>query len=190
MAQKNGLLIFLAALSFQGVLAQEKAAVSQPSPTEAPSATPAPVLAVTPTPTPKPTATPTPATTRNLPLPPSVEQKLEHLTPEQRQRFQENLERWKKLPKVQQDELRQEAKFHRERIIQEINEAIEKTGLKLDEQQRQVFTYRYAQERRTLEEKLRESIEEKRREAISELIWQLSAEFQPLPPEPAVTPQP
>jgi len=124
------------------------------------------------------------------PVPPPIEQKLENLTPQQRQRFQENLERWKKLPKVQQDELRREAKFHRERILQEINEAIEKTGLKLDEQQRQVFTYRYAQERRTLEEKLRENVEEKRREAIAELIWQLSAEFQPIPPDPAGTPQP
>lgn len=179
MAQKNGLLIFLAALSFQGAAAQEKAAnpqpVSQPTPVETPSATPQ--------------AAP------SAPKPPrfgtsSIEQKIENLTPEQRQRFQQNLERWKKLPKVQQDQLRREAKFHRERILQEINEAIEKTGLKLDEQQRQVFTYRYAQERRTLEEKLRETIEAKRREAISELIWQLSAEFQPIPPDPAGTPQP
>jgi len=182
MAQKNGLLILLAALGFQGALAQEKAADTQPVPQPSPAATP------TATPTPAPSATP--AATPARPVAPPIEQKLENLTPKQRQRFQENLERWKKLPKVQQDELRREAKFHRERILQEINEAIEKTGLKLDEQQRQVFTYRYAQERRTLEEKLRENVEEKRREAIAELIWQLSAEFQPIPPDPAGTPQP
>lgn len=175
MAQKSGLLIFLtaSALGFQWALAGDSAA--SPSPSAAPSGTPRPAAA---------------ASTPARPLPPPENQKLENLTPEQRKRFQANLERWMKLPKVQQDELRREAKFHRERILQEINEAIEKTGLKLDEQQRQVFTYRYAQERRTLEEKLREEMEEKRREAISELIWQLSAEFQPLPPDPGVTPQP
>jgi hypothetical protein len=178
MAQKNGLLIFLAALGFQAALIEGKAGNPQPSPpAAAPSATPTPV----------PIAAPTPAPAAAHPVPPATG--LENLTPEQRQRFQKNLERWKKLPKVQQDELRREANFHRERILQEINEAIEKTGLKLDEQQRQVFTYRYAQERRTLEEKLRETVEEKRREAISELIWQLSAEFQPLPPDPSGSPK-
>lgn len=98
--------------------------------------------------------------------------------------FKANLERWNKLSKAQQEELRQREKARSERILNEINEAIVQSGLKLDATQRQIFTYRYAQERRSIEDRIQKEMEQKRREAISKLIRQLTEEFQPMPPPP------
>ena len=114
---------------------------------------------------------------------------LEKLTPEQRKRFKENLERWNKLPKAQQEELRRNEKLRKERILNEIKTVINESGLKLDPQQRQLFITRYDQERRTIEEKLWSELAEKRQQAVADLVKKLTTEFQaPVPnliPDPA-----
>ena len=113
------------------------------------------------------------------------ERSLEKLTPEQRQRFKENLERWNKLPKAQQDELRRNEKLRKERVLNEIKNAITQSGLQLDPQQRQLFIARYDQERRAIEEKLWKELDMKRREAVAELIKKLTSEIQPPSTNPA-----
>ena len=119
---------------------------------------------------------------------------MQTMTPEQRLKFRQNLERWKKLPPEQQTELRKNEEFRRKRILGEINEAIRLSGLTLDGDQRQLFTFKYAQERRTIEENLRKEMETKRRTAVDDLLKQLVAEFRmvpgPLRPAPGSTPHP
>ena len=111
------------------------------------------------------------------------------MTPDQRQKFLQNLERWKKLPPEQRNELRKNEEFRRKRILSEINEAIHQSGLRMDDDQRQLFTFKYAQERRTIEENLRKEMEEKRRKAVGEMVQELVAEFRmmPGPKRPAVS---
>jgi len=112
------------------------------------------------------------------------------MTPEQRQKFLQNLERWKKLPPEQQAELRRTEEFRQKRILGEINEAIALSGLKLDQDGRQVFAFRYAQERRTIEDSLRKEMEDKRHKAVDNLIKQLVTEFRMVPPKrPALPPR-
>lgn len=111
---------------------------------------------------------------------------LQTLTPEQRQQFHEKLERWKTLPPEQRAELRKNEEFRQQRILKEINDAIARSGLQLDQDQRQLFTFRFAQERRTIEEDLRKELEEKRTNAVNQLIADLVTEFKNLPPKGTV----
>ena len=117
---------------------------------------------------------------------------MQTMTPEQRQKFLQNLERWKTLPPEQRAELRKNEEFRRKRILGEINDAIAQSGLKLDDDQRQLFTFKFAQERRTIEDRLRKEMEEKRRTAVNVLIQQLVTEFQtmPGPKRPTASPNP
>lgn len=115
------------------------------------------------------------------------------MTPEQRQKFLQNLERWKKLPPEQQAELRRNEAFRQRRVLAEISEAIAHSGLQLDPAGRQLFTLRYAQERRTIEEGLRKEMEEKRRKAVEGLVDRLVTEFRATPakhPTPPAAPVP
>jgi len=191
MGQKAFFLIFVAALSVRWAAAQEMMDTEipwvppdeQPAPTLTPAPLPSPVSVQSSTTLQKPAeGSPSATPTNDMKALKAKEdpwrRPLEKLTPEQRQRFKENLERWNKLSKEQQDELRRNEKLRKERLLNEINDAIKKSGLKLDANQRQIFTARYDQERRTIEEKLREELDAKRRLAVADLIRHLIAEVQ------------
>lgn len=152
--------------------------IAPPAVTGVPSPTAPPVV---PAPSPEPQAVKKPKDDASARF-------LEKLTPEQHQRLKENLERWNKLPKAQQEELRRGEKLRKERILKEIKNAIQQSGLKLNEAQRQLFVFRYDQERRIIEEKLREEMDAKRKMAVAELSKQLAIEFQAAPQAPAPTP--
>ncbi len=98
--------------------------------------------------------------------------------PVQKERLQDNLEKWKQLPPERKAALRRNEFFRRKRVIREINDAIAKSGLQLTEEERQLFTYRYAQERRKIEEELRAEMERKRRAATEHLLSNLVKEFE------------
>jgi len=101
----------------------------------------------------------------------------DRMTPEEKERFKENFERWKTLPPEERQALMMHEKMRRERMLQEIDEAIKKTALQLDKDRREMFALRYAQERRKIEEQLRREMEEKRRPLLKEMIERLSREF-------------
>ena len=65
-------------------------------------------------------------------------------------------------------------KFARE----EIDRAMSDSGLRLDEEKRQLFVRRYFEERRTIEEKLRKESDEKRRQLLGEMRARLKQEFE------------
>ena len=67
-----------------------------------------------------------------------------------------------------------------------INEAYQKSGLQLNEEQRALFRKRYLQERRHLEEQLVHEIQEKRQAGITAIIDLLKKEFSS--GKPAATP--
>lgn len=106
-----------------------------------------------------------------------VKKFFERMTPEERERFRENFERWKAMPMEERQALLMHEKMRREKMSQEIDDALKKTGLQLDKDRQEVFALRYSQERRKIEEQLRKEIEEKRRPLMNEMLERLRAEF-------------
>ena len=103
--------------------------------------------------------------------------KLDDLPPEQREKLIENFKRWQNLPPEQRKELMERFDKRRERMKQEIEQAITQSGLQLDEERRAAFVSRYAQERRKIEEALHKEFEAKRKPLLDEMMQRLKAEF-------------
>ena len=107
----------------------------------------------------------------------NVRRALEALTPEQRQRFVENLKRWSNLPPEEKKALADRDGFRRKKMTEDIDAAIGNAGLALEGERRALFAKRYVDERRKLEEQLRKELEEKRQPLLKELTARLKAEF-------------
>ncbi len=75
--------------------------------------------------------------------------------------------------------MRQRENLRRERIRRETEAAMRDSGLLLDQQRRDLFESRYMQERRKMEQGLRQQIEAERQQQLPALIQQLRKEFQP-----------
>jgi hypothetical protein len=103
--------------------------------------------------------------------------KLDDFPPEQREKLIENFKRWQNLPPEQKKEIMERLGKRRERMKQEIEEAITQSGLQLDEERRAAFVSRYMQERRKIEEALHKEFEEKRKPLLAEMMQRLKAEF-------------
>lgn len=116
--------------------------------------------------------------------------RLEKLSPEERERFQKNWDRWKAMGEKERDELRQRAEVERERVRRTIDDAIARAGLTLDKDQREVFAVRYRQERRKIEEDLRREFERVRSARIDQVLEKLKAEFTPARPAAEASPSP
>jgi dsDNA-binding SOS-regulon protein len=154
----------------------------------APTPSPAPV---TPAPLPAPAripnfAAPTPAARPSptaQPKPPKPDEwtearhLFEQLSPDQKNKFLDNLDQWKAMSPEEQELFRDRELFRREKIAQEIQEAINKSGLKLDDDQREVFALRYTQERRKIEEALRKEMDQKRQSMVGDMLSRLKVEF-------------
>ncbi|MGH8046879.1 MAG: hypothetical protein ACREKL_06505 [Chthoniobacterales bacterium] len=120
-------------------------------------------------------------------------ERLEQMSPEERQKFKDNWMRWKQMGDGERNDWQKRAMEERERIKKNIDEAVAKLGLKLDEDQREVFALRYRQERHKLEQALSQEIDQKRKAGIEKIMQGLKAEFSNQPkasPSPAGTPAP
>lgn len=122
-----------------------------------------------------------PAATAASPEFENVRKALDALTPEQRKRFQENFARWSNLPPDEKAALRNREDLRRRRMLEEVESAIQETGLDLDKDRRAQFTKRYAEERRKVEEQLRRETEEKRRPLVKDIVARLKTEFATAP---------
>ena len=107
----------------------------------------------------------------------NVRKAIEALTPEQRKRFQENFQRWSNLPPEEKKALADREVFRRKKIAEDIDAALKETGLELDADRRELFTRRYGEERRKIEEQLHKEFDDKRRPLLKEVIARLKAEF-------------
>ncbi|PYJ20770.1 MAG: hypothetical protein DME99_09245 [Verrucomicrobia bacterium] len=100
------------------------------------------------------------------------------LPPAARQNFERNAERWLRMSPAERDILRQRENQRREQIRRETEAAVRDSGLRLNPQERAQFESRYIQERRKVEQSLRQQIEAERQQQLPALIQQLKKEFQ------------
>jgi hypothetical protein len=107
----------------------------------------------------------------------NVRKALDALTPEQRKRFQENFMRWSNLSPEEKKALREREEVRKKFMEEEVQAAIQESGLQLDADRREQFVKRYSEERRTIEEQLHKEMAEKRRPLVHELVTRLKAEF-------------
>jgi len=114
------------------------------------------------------------------------------MPPQARQNFQRNAERWMRMSQEERNVMRQRENIRRERIKQETDAALRDSGLHLNSQERALFESRYVQERRKVEQTLRQQIEAERQKELPALIQQLKKEFQIDQPtkSPAAKPAP
>jgi len=118
----------------------------------------------------------------------NVRKAIEALTPEQRKKFQENMIRWMNLSPEEKKALRDREEVRKKFMEQEINAAIQESGLQLEGDRREMFAKRYAEGRRTIEEQLRKEMNEKRKPLVHELVSHLRSEFASESVAPSATP--
>jgi hypothetical protein len=101
-----------------------------------------------------------------------------HFSPEERQAFRRNAERWLRMDAQQQQVMRERERVRQQQIRSEVDAAIRQSGLRLDQRQREEFEVRYRQERRRIERDLRQEFESKRQQELPQLNERLKKEFQ------------
>ena len=106
-----------------------------------------------------------------------VRKALSALTPQQRQRFAENFRRWATLPPQEREALADRETLRRQKRLEEIETAMKKADLQLRGERRTQFARRYTEERRKLEETLRQEMEARRGPALDEIIARLKKDF-------------
>jgi len=109
---------------------------------------------------------------------PLVRERFQQLSPEERQVFRRNAERWLQMNPEQQKLLRERYKIHQQQLQKEAETALHQSGLRLDQNARDQFEARYLQERRRVERELHEQFEAKRDQALPQLNERLKNEFQ------------
>src|SRR5215831_15690967 len=125
----------------------------------------------------------------------SVRERWLAMPPEARQNFQRNAQLWMQMSPEQRNLMRQRETMRRQLITREADAAVRDSGLQLNSQERARFESRYIQERRKVEQSLRQQIEMERQKEIPALIQQLRKEFQLDEPgkspvtKPAVSPK-
>jgi hypothetical protein len=119
-----------------------------------------------------------------------AQQRFFQLSPDERQAFKRNAERWLKMDQQQRNMLRERERMRREQMRVEAEAALRDSGLRLDPNARDQFESRYFQERRRIERELRQEIETKRQQQLPELKERLKSEFQTQQPAPALSTAP
>jgi hypothetical protein len=104
--------------------------------------------------------------------------------------FRRNAERWMQMSPAERMVLRERENLRRQQIKHETEEALRNSGLRLDQQKRDLFESRYMQERRKMEQMLRQQIETERQQQLPALIQQLKKEFQLDQPNGSATAKP
>src|SRR5262245_12741733 len=108
----------------------------------------------------------------------SVRERWLAMPPDAQQNFQRNAELWMRMSPEQRNLMRQRESTRRQIITREADAAVRDSGLQLNPQERARFESRYIQERRKVEQSLRQQIETERQKEIPALIQQLRKEFQ------------
>lgn len=103
--------------------------------------------------------------------------KLEKMSPEERQHFEENWERWKKMGEREREEWKRRADEARKRVEKAIDDTLAKLDLKLDQDRREAFALRYRQERKNIEKQICEKMDQERKVMIDAMLQRLKVEF-------------
>src|SRR5206468_6115967 len=108
----------------------------------------------------------------------SIRERWLAMPPDARQNFRRNAELWMQMTPEQRNLMRQRENMRRQIMTHEADAAVRDSGLQLSPQERAQFESRYMQERRKVEQGLRQQIEAERQKEIPALIQQLKKEFQ------------
>src|SRR6266446_2435031 len=100
------------------------------------------------------------------------------MPPDARQDFRRNADLWMQMTPEQRNLMRQRETMRRQIIAREADAAVRDSGLQLNPQERARFESRYIQERRKVEQSLRQHVQTERQKEIPALIQQLRKEFQ------------
>jgi hypothetical protein len=100
------------------------------------------------------------------------------MPPDARQNFRRNADLWMQMTPEQRNLMRQRENVRRQIITRDADAAVRDSGLQLNPQERARFESRYIQERRKVEQSLRQQIQTERQKEIPALIQQLRKEFQ------------
>lgn len=119
-----------------------------------------------------------PGQSRGGPSGQSVRERWLAMPPDARQNFQRNAQLWMQMTPEQRNIMRQRETVRRQAMTRDADAAVRDSGLQLNPQERARFESRYIQERRKVEQSLRQQIETERQKEIPALIQQLRKEFQ------------
>ena len=108
----------------------------------------------------------------------SVKDRWLAMPPDARQNFRRNADLWMQMTPEQRNLMRQRENVRRQIITRDADAAVRDSGLQLNPQERARFESRYIQERRKVEQSLRQQIETERQKELPALIQQLKKEFQ------------
>lgn len=100
-----------------------------------------------------------------------------NMSPEERERWTKRIREWAEMPPEKKKSLADREEFFRKKIREDIDAAIQKTGLTLNDDQKKLFSERYLDERRKIESELRKEIDEKRGPRVDAMIEKLKEEF-------------
>ena len=121
---------------------------------------------------------PPPGQSHGAPSGQSVRERWLAMPPDARQNFQRNAQLWMQMTPEQRNLMRQRETMRRQILTRDADAAVRDSGLQLNPQERARFESRYIQERRKVEQSLRQQIEGERQKEIPALIQQLRKEFQ------------
>ena len=110
-------------------------------------------------------------------VPGKFRERFDALPAEAKKRFMENWSRWRKMDSREREKLMEGAFKERQRREEVIDKALADLGLNLTRDQREVFELRYRQERRKLEEALRDEVTSMRESRLKVMLEELRKEF-------------
>lgn len=110
-------------------------------------------------------------------VPKKFRERFKKLPPESQERFRQNWSRWREMDPKEREKLMERGLQDREKVEDVIAKALRDSGLELTPDQREVFRLRYRQERRKLEEQLRDEVTKMRDERVKTMIERLQEEF-------------
>lgn len=115
--------------------------------------------------------------------------RLRNMSPEDQQRFQANIERWRQMPPAERREMRERLGWRQQRLKREAERALRDSGLQLETEKRAKFEERYMEERKRIEHTLRQEYREKRQRALVPVVERLKKEFVPAQPSSTASPR-
>lgn len=110
-------------------------------------------------------------------VPKKFRERFKNLSPEGQERFRQNWARWRGMDPEEREELMDRGLQERQRAEELIDAALRESGLDLTRDEREVFALRYRQERRKLEEGLRDEIAKLREQRLDAMLDRLKNEF-------------
>lgn len=100
-----------------------------------------------------------------------------NLSPEERERWIKRFREWSEMSPERKKALQDREESFRRRVREDIDKAVEQSGLTLNDEQKKQFAQRYMEERRKIEEDLRKQMEEIRRPKVQAMVEKLKDEF-------------